>query len=75
VDCDDKHPEADVQDLDVSHSANNPICLLIVNKRKKAGALEQVEGMGARSTGMTNSMKERAKEALAGRTGETDDED
>lgn len=26
-------------------------------------------------TGMTESMKERAKEALVGRTGETDDED
>ena len=41
--------------------------------RKKARALEH-DGRGA-ATGMTESMKERAKEALAGRTGETDDED
>lgn len=74
--CDDKHPEADVQDPDVSHTANNIIYLLIPNNRKKAGALEQVDGRGASGpTGMTNSMKERAKEALEGRTGETDDED
>ena len=32
-------------------------------------------GSGSGVTGMTESMKERAKEALAGRTGETDDED
>ncbi|KAF8469362.1 hypothetical protein DFH94DRAFT_685318 [Russula ochroleuca] len=43
---------------------------------KKAGALDQEDGRGGRGpTGMTESMKERAKEALAGRTGETDDED
>jgi hypothetical protein len=40
----------------------------------KAGAPNQVvDGGGA--AGMTDAMKERAKEALAGRTGETNDED
>jgi hypothetical protein len=51
--------------------------MLITCIRKKAGALEQVDGesSGRRAMGMTPSMKERAREALAGRTGETDDED
>ena len=48
--------------------------LLITSIRKKAGALEQV-GVRAGPTGMTDLMKERAKGALMGRTGETDDED
>ena len=44
--------------------------------RKKAGASDQVGGgSGSGAMGMTESMKERAKEALAGRTGETDDDD
>jgi hypothetical protein len=43
--------------------------------RKRAGASEPVDnGMGG-IAGMTESMKERAKEALAGRSGDTDDED
>jgi hypothetical protein len=45
-----------------------------MSTRKKAGAPEQVAGAGA-AVGMTDSMKERVKEALSGRTGETDDED
>ncbi len=44
--------------------------------RKRAGAKEQ-DGKGGSGavTGMTNSMKEWAKEALVGCTGETDDEE
>jgi hypothetical protein len=41
--------------------------------RKKAGATDDT-GEGVVS-GMTESMRKRAREALAGRTGETDDED
>jgi hypothetical protein len=73
ADGDNKHPEADVQDLDVCHAVFDFTCLLITSIRKKAGASEQ-DDRGA-ATGMTESMKERAKEALVGRTGETDDED
>jgi hypothetical protein len=44
--------------------------------RKRAGAKERDgEGGSGAVMGMTNSMKERAKEALVGRTGETDDEE
>ena len=39
--------------------------------RKKAGAVEKVN----HASDMTASMKERAREALAGRTGETDDKE
>jgi hypothetical protein len=46
-----------------------------MSPRKKAGAFELVDGRSSRATGMTTSMKKRAKEALVGRTGETDDED
>jgi hypothetical protein len=51
--------------------------MLTMSIRKKAGALEQPDSMSGSvaAVGMTNSMKERAKEALVGRTGETDDED
>ena len=49
-------------------------CPLITSIRKKAGASEQADSRGA-VTGMSELMKERAKEALMGRTGETDDED
>lgn len=73
ADGDDKHPEANVQDLDVCRTVFDFTCLLITSIRKKAGASEQ-DGRGV-ATGMTESMKERAKEALVGRTGETDDED
>jgi hypothetical protein len=69
---DNKHPEADVSVIDVSQFTYNFIYLLITNTRKRAGASEQASGATA---GMSESMKERAKEALAGRTGETDDED
>jgi len=47
----------------------------MIGIRKKAGALEQLDGGSGSVTGMTTSMKERAKEALAGCTGDTDDED
>jgi hypothetical protein len=50
-------------------------CPLTMSPRKKAGAFELVDGRSSRATGMTTSMKKRAKEALVGRTGETDDED
>ena len=39
--------------------------------RKKAGTVEKVN----HASGMTALMKERAREALAGCTGETDDEE
>ena len=39
--------------------------------RKKVGAVEKVN----HASGMTVSMKERAREALAGCTGETDNEE
>ena len=42
--------------------------------RKKAGASEQADSRSG-ATGMTALMKERAKEALAGRTGDTDEDD
>ena len=49
---------------------------LIMSIRKKAGAVERVDGGSVNGlAGMTDLMKERAKEALLGRTGETDDED
>jgi len=50
-------------------------CLLITGFRKKAGASAQVDSGKGGPAGMTETMKERAMEALAGRTGETDDED
>jgi len=50
------------------------MCLFIISLRKKVGASEQVDSRGG-ATGMTELMKERAKEALVGRTGETDDKD
>jgi hypothetical protein len=72
---DNEHPETDVQDFDVSHTTYTFICLLMTSTRKKAGATE-VDDVGmSRPKGMTDLMKERAKAALAGRTGETDDED
>ena len=44
--------------------------------RKRAGATEpDVTGGSGAAVGMTSSMKERVKEALAGCTGEMDDED
>ena len=44
--------------------------------RKRAGAIEpNVTGGSGAAVGMISSMKECVKEALAGRTGETDDED
>ena len=44
--------------------------------RKRAEATEpDVTGGSGAAVGMTSSMKECAKEALAGHTGETDDED
>ena len=43
--------------------------------RKRAGATDQDGVRSGATAGMSNSMKERAKEALAGRTGETDDEE
>jgi hypothetical protein len=49
--------------------------MLIMSIRKKAGALDQMNHGTSAARGMTQSMKERAKVALAGRTGETDDED
>ena len=39
--------------------------------RKKAGVVEKVN----HASGMTASMKERAREALAGHTGKTDDKE
>lgn len=69
-----EHPEADVHDLNVSPAAFDFTCLLITSIREKAGASEQADSRGA-ARGMTESMKERAKAALVGRTGETDDED
>ncbi|KAH9994603.1 hypothetical protein BJV77DRAFT_961322 [Russula vinacea] len=54
----------------------NLLALVFTMIRKKAGASDQVGGgSGSGAMGMTESMKERAKEALAGRTGETDDDD
>ena len=42
--------------------------------RKRAGATElDVTGGSGAAVGRTSSMKEHAKEALTGRTGETDD--
>ena len=50
--------------------------LLIMTIRKRAGAIEpNVTGGSGAAVGMISSMKECVKEALAGRTGETDDED
>ena len=44
--------------------------------RKRAGATEpDVTDRSGAAVGMTSSMKEHMKEALAGRTGETDDKD
>lgn len=71
---DSENPEADVHELNVSHAAFDFTCPLITGIREKAGASEQADSRGA-ARGMTESMKERAKKALAGRTGETDDED
>ncbi|KAF8496401.1 hypothetical protein F5888DRAFT_1804099 [Russula emetica] len=42
---------------------------------KKAGANEQADSRNSGAIGLTASMKERAMKALAGRTGDTDDED
>jgi hypothetical protein len=65
---DNKHPETDVQDLNVSHTAYNFLCLLIIIIRKKAGATEKVIGTGGSGpSGMTDFMKELAIEGLAGR--------
>jgi hypothetical protein len=74
---DDKHPEADVQDIDVSYSFQIFTYLLITSIRKKAGASDQLDGRGSGvgCMGMMTSMKERAKLALQGRTGDTDNED
>jgi hypothetical protein len=53
------------------HSATNDNVLF----RKKAGAVDDgADGRGIIS-GMTEASKERARAALAGRTGDTDDED
>jgi hypothetical protein len=43
--------------------------------RKRAGAGENERARGSKVVGMPESMMERAKEALAGRTGNTDDEE
>jgi hypothetical protein len=73
---DNKHPETDVQDINVSQAARNFSHQLMMSIRKGAGAVERVGGAGMNGpVGMTDSMKERAKEALVGRTGDTDDED
>jgi hypothetical protein len=74
ADSDNEHLEADVQNVDVSLATYNFTFLLITSIRKKAGALDQVDSRSS-GGGMTPSMKKRAKDALAGRTGETDDED
>jgi hypothetical protein len=49
--------------------------MLTTGIRKRAGASNLVDSNSGSGAGMTAPMKERAKEALAGRTGETDDED
>ena len=49
--------------------------MLITSIRKKAGALDQVDGRRRRSLGMMTTMMEHAKEALAGHTGKTDEEE
>lgn len=63
-----------VQDVDVSHATYSFTYPLTISIRKRAGALEQAEDRSSAAVGMTESMMEQAKEALAGRTGETDDE-
>ena len=70
----DQHLEADVQDIDVSNATFNFTCLLMTCIRKKAGASEQAVSRGV-AMGMTESIKQRAMEALAGHMGETDDLD
>ena len=52
-----------------------PLYLLIKSTRKKAGALHLGDGLTGSGTGMSMSMREWAKQALTGCTGETDDED
>lgn len=49
--------------------------VLIMSVRKKAGAACMESNGGSGTAGMTEAMKERAKEVLMGRTGETDNED
>ena len=49
--------------------------MLTMSIRKSAGASELVDSNRGSGAGMSALMKERAKDALAGRTGETDDED
>ena len=76
ADSDDKHPETDVQDIDVSLIFSIfTSYLLIKSTRKKAGALHLGDGLTRSGAGMSTSMRERAKQALTGHTGETDDED
>ena len=75
-DSDNKHPKTDVQDINVSHAAYKCSSLLTISIRKKAGAMEGVIGTsGSGATGLTDLMKERAIEELAGRTGDTDDDE
>jgi len=73
---DNKHPETDVQDIDVSLIFSIfTSYLLIKSTRRKAGTLHLGDGLVGSTVGMSMSMKEQAKQALTGHTGETDDED
>jgi hypothetical protein len=49
--------------------------MLTMRIRKRAGVSNLMDSNSGSGVGMTAPMKERVKEALAGRTGETDDED
>jgi hypothetical protein len=49
--------------------------MLIMRIRKRAGVSNLVDSNSGSGAGMTALMKEQAKEALAGHTGETDDKD
>ena len=76
ADSDNKHLEMYVQDIDVSLIFSIfTSYLLIKSTRKKAGALHLGDGLTGSGAGMSTSMRERAKQALTGHTGETDDED
>ena len=70
---DNEHPETDVQDFDVSHTTYGFTCLLMTSTRKKAGTTDVGDIGRSRPKGMTDSMKEQAKAAPAGRTGETEE--
>ena len=72
---DNEHPDAVVQNADVSIGFDLYVSALIMNVRKKAGAVRTESNGGSGTAGMTDAMKERAKEALLGRTGDTNDED